>query len=226
MNIQEYITELGGSFYEARNSQNSDPMEKYMKNRFFYLGIKAQDRNDLLKTHIKQNGWPGMEDLEELIHTLWENDKREFQYAALFFAIKFKNRVPASFIDLYEYMVVNKSWWDTVDAISSHLIGAYFNLFPETVKSRTGQWIDGENMWLRRSALLFQLKYKNNTDFELMTSYILKSKDDPEFFIRKAIGWVLREYSKIDPKRVSSFIEKTELSVLSRKEGMKWINRV
>ena len=128
-------------------------------------------------------------------------------------------------IEFIEFMIVNKPWWDTVDWVASHHAGTYFKMFPHLIREKTGAWMNSENIWLQRSALLFQLKYKRHTDEKLLFDYILKLKDSKEFFIRKAIGWALREYSKTAPESVVHFVETTELSGLSRREALKWLKR-
>jgi 3-methyladenine DNA glycosylase AlkD len=128
-------------------------------------------------------------------------------------------------IKIIEYMITTKSWWDTVDMVAASLAGKYFIQYPDSIRKVTGEWIKSDNIWLKRSALLFQLKYKAKTDFNLMCEYIRKEASHKDFFIRKAIGWVLREYSKTNSDSVKYFISNTVLSPLSKKEGLKIINK-
>ncbi len=101
-------------------------------------------------------------------------------------------------VDLYEYLILTKSWWDTVDYLAARMVGTHFQKFPTITKDYTEKWMDSENMWLQRTAILFQLGYKKNTDLKLLTNYIERLLGSKEFFINKAIGWILREYSKTD----------------------------
>lgn len=117
-------------------------------------------------------------------------------------------------------MVTHKSWWDTVDYISIKLMGAYFKKFPEQRELYVKKWLASENIWLQRSALLFQLKYKENLDTTILSNAINYLVGSKEFFINKAIGWVLREYSRTNPKWVVDFVEKTNLNSLSRREAL------
>ena len=120
-------------------------------------------------------------------------------------------------------MVTHKSWWDTVDFIAVKLMGAYFITYPDQKKVCISKWLKSNNIWLQRSALLFQLKYKSAIDTQLLSSsinYLLGSK---EFFINKAIGWILREYSRTNPIWVMAFVDKTALSNLSKKEALRLI---
>ena len=124
-------------------------------------------------------------------------------------------------INLFEFMVTHKSWWDTVDYIANKLMGAYFREFPEKRHEYVRKWIASNNIWLQRSALLFQLKYKSDLDPELLGSTIRQLLGSKEFFINKAIGWVLREYSRTNPEWVKEFADMTELQPLSAREALR-----
>jgi 3-methyladenine DNA glycosylase AlkD len=152
---------------------------------------------------------------------LWEQPEREFQYFAMEMVEKFRKKAPAGMIGTYELMILGKSWWDTVDFIAAVLVGGHFRRFPEMVAPYTGKWMASGNIWLQRTALLFQLKYKKETDFGLLATFITFLAGSREFFIRKAIGWALREYSKTDPQRVKAFVTATPLAPLSRKEALR-----
>ncbi|NRA91436.1 MAG: DNA alkylation repair protein, partial [Psychroserpens sp.] len=134
-----------------------------------------------------------------------------------------KNQDPSD-IELYEYMVTHKSWWDTVDFIAAHLMGGYFKTYPELRASFCEKWLNSGHMWLQRCAILFQLKYKDQADTELLSHMIESLLGSKEFFINKAIGWMLREYSKTNPKWVLNYASKTDLSPLSRKEAIRLIS--
>ena len=124
-----------------------------------------------------------------------------------------------------EYCLLNKSWWDTVDCIASEWLGPYFKMFPEKIQSVTLSWNTSSNKWLQRSSIMFQKAYKKNTDTELLVKYILHCSKSKDFFIQKAIGWALREYSKTDSEWVKQFVNKNELATLSKREALKRINR-
>lgn len=117
-----------------------------------------------------------------------------------------------------EWLISTKSWWDTVDAIAPKPVGKIAASYPEVIEETLDGWAVHENMWLRRAAILFQLKYKEKTDDALLYRYILKNADSKEFFIQKAIGWALREYSKTNPASVKEFIENHKLAPLSVRE--------
>jgi 3-methyladenine DNA glycosylase AlkD len=126
-------------------------------------------------------------------------------------------------INLFEFMIIHKSWWDTIDFIAPKLVGRYFNLYPNKRDSTIQKWLASNNIWLQRSSILFQLNYKDELDKEFL-SYIINSLlDSKEFFINKAIGWILRQHSKIDPVWVKEFVNNTKLDRLSHKEALKLI---
>ena len=122
-------------------------------------------------------------------------------------------------------MVLNKSWWDTIDFISPKLMANYFKTFPQQRDKYIGKWITSNNIWLQRSSILFQLNYKDELDFEYL-SFIIKSLlGSNEFFINKAIGWILRSYSIKHSAWVIDFVNENNLSNLSRKEAFRLINK-
>ena len=128
-------------------------------------------------------------------------------------------------IDLFELMIINKSWWDTIDFIAPKILGEYFKLYPKQTSTKIQEWISSNNIWLQRSCLLFQLKYKTNIDTKLLSHIIYSLSDSKEFFINKAIGWILREYGKVNERWVIDFLQKTKLNNLSKQQALKLINR-
>ena len=221
--MHSYIIPLASSFRENRNSENAEPMAKYMKNLFPYLGIKTPVRKELFKDFVKENGLPELSDLKQIILELWDLPEREFQYTAISLLRKFVKKWDEDFIDLFEHLVVTKSWWDSVDGIASWLVGEHLKQFPQQQDTYVDRWMVSGNMWLQRTCLLFQLHYKEETDVMLMGSIIMSLNTNKEFFIRKAIGWVLREYSKTDAEAVINFVENNELAPLSKREALKWL---
>jgi len=120
-----------------------------------------------------------------------------------------------------EYCIIHKSWWDSVDHIASECLTDYFKIFPEQIFPVTSTWNTSNNMWLQRSSIMFQKAFKQKTDTALLSQYIINRKDSKEFFIRKAIGWALREYSKTNPAWVKQFVKENKLHSLSEREALK-----
>lgn len=217
---------LENLFRENANPENAFFMKKYMKEKFSFLGIKSPERRALTRAFYKNYTRPDINNIENIVRQLWKMEEREFQYFAMELVEKELKKMGRYDIQLFEYFIVNKSWWDTVDFIAANLVGKHLLNFPGLIEQMNKKWISSENMWLNRTALLFQLKYKNDMDAKLLKQNILKCRDSKEFFIRKAIGWVLREYSKTNPVWVSEFVDSITLSPLSKREALKWINRI
>jgi len=217
---------LENLFRKNANPENAFFMKKYMKDKFRFLGIKSPERRALTRVFYKNHNRPDINNLENIVRKLWKLEEREFQYFAMELVEKELKKMAQNDIQLFEYLAVNKSWWDTIDFIAANLIGKHLSNYSGLVEQMNKKWISSENMWLNRTALLFQLKYKKNLDTKLLKQNILKCRDSKEFFIRKAIGWVLREYSKTNPVWVSEFVDSTTLSPLSKREALKWINRI
>ncbi|ANE45155.1 DNA alkylation repair protein [Paenibacillus swuensis] len=203
----------------------AEPMRNYMRNQFPFLGIRTPERRALMRTLLKAQGMPPTPDMVQFVRELWSLPEREYAYAAMQLVTKCTPKAGPDHIQLIEELITTKSWWDTVDLLAGTDVGAQFKKFPELIPTYTEQWVNSGNMWLQRSVLLFQLKYKQNTDTELLFTRIRELADHKDFFIRKAIGWALREYSKTDAAAVITFIEEEKLSPLSVTEGLKVIRR-
>ena len=221
--MNNYLNPLVKLFRENANPANAEPMAKYMKNRFPYLGIKTPKRRLLLKDFIKEYGLPEISELKQIIMDLWELPEREFQYLAIGLLRKFTKKWDEDFIELFEHLIITKSWWDSVDGLASWMVGEHFKRFPDIRDKYIDRWMRSGNIWLQRTCLLFQLSYKEKTDEMLMGSIITALNGSDEFFINKAIGWILREYSKTDAQAVINFVENNELAPLSRREALKWL---
>ena len=213
---------------KTRLEQNANPiqarpMSAYMRNQFAYLGIKTPQMTVLLKQFYKENGLPMLDELDSILHDLWELPEREYQYAGMGLLEMFEKKIPYSFIETMEYLIVTKSWWDTVDLIAGGIVGPHFLRFPTIRDLTLSHWRNSENLWLRRTTLLFQLGYKKQTDFPLLCEIINENLGSKEFFINKAIGWALRQYSRIDGQAVRIFLAETALEPLSAREAIKWL---
>jgi 3-methyladenine DNA glycosylase AlkD len=207
------------------NPKEAAPMKRYMRDQFEYLGIKGPVMGELLKGFYAQNELPGVSDLETIVCDLWSLPQREFQYVATSLIGKFEKELPEDFIETLEYLLVTKSWWDTVDTISTGVVGTHFKRFPGVKKKSLAKWRKSDNFWLRRAIILFQLNYKQETDFELLCDVIRENLGSKEFFINKAIGWALRQYTRVDPQAVRKFVAETPLHPLSAREALKWLEK-
>lgn len=223
--MSKFIDVLTEEFQRHANSEVAAGQKAYMRDQFEFFGIKAPIRKEIQKPFLVKTYLPAKVELERLVKELWNKPEREFQMFGQEFVAKYQRQFEEKDIELLEYMVVHKSWWDTVDFIAAHLMGSYFKIFPELRQKYVDKWLDSENMWLQRSAILFQLKYKENTDTELLSYVIHKLLGSQEFFINKAIGWILRDYSKRNPEWVIDLENQTDLHSLSRKEALRIIKK-
>ena len=219
--MHPYVVSLKTLFEQNANPMQAAPMKKYMRDQFEYLGIKTPQNAALQKEFFKEHGLPKLAELDEILRDLWALPQREFQYVGMGLLGKFEKQLPAEFIEPVAYLIVTKSWWDTVDTIASHTVGTHFKRFPKVREKHLKRWRKSTNLWLRRTTILFQLGYKKETDFDLLLEIIRENLGSNEFFINKAIGWALRQYAYTDPKAVTQFVKSTELHPLSRREAMK-----
>lgn len=220
----EYYEIIRRKFSEVENPEIAVQQSRYMKHLFEYFGLKAPSWQGMLKELFTQYGILHGEDLIDFIELCFADDHREMQYAAIEMAQKAVKKEQENYIEVIEFMIINKSWWDSVDWISSGIAGAFFLRFPHMIVPITERWMHSGNIWLQRAAIIFQLKYKNKTNLDLLGKYILSVAASKEFFLRKAAGWALRTVSYFNPAFVSTFVkENPHLSNLTKKEAMRII---
>ncbi len=218
-----YLNPLKLAFNKAANKQNAIGMKAYMLNQFEFYGIKTPQRDAIVKSFLKIHRVQHYNELEKIVQYMWSQNEREWQYAAIDVLASHITLWKASTIQFIQYCLTHKSWWDIVDGIGSDWLPKYFSLFPEKQIPITQKWNQSNNMWLQRSSILFQRSYKKNTNTQLLSEYILRHQSSKAFFIQKAIGWALREYSKTNPAWVKSFVESQDLAPLSKREALKKI---
>ena len=222
----DFIKDLKKEFSIHSNELVAQGQRAYMRNQFDFYGLTASKRREIQKPLFKKYNLSLNNNKEHIIKNLWNKEQRDYQYLAQELILQNAKQFKNTDIELFEFMITNKSWWDTIDFIAPKILGEYFKLYPQNIKQKANQWISSNNIWLQRSSLLFQLKYKENLNTELLTHVIHSLLDSEEFFINKAIGWILREYSKTNSEWVCDFIDKTNLSKLSNREGLKFIKKV
>jgi len=199
-------------------------MSAYMKDHFAFYGVKSPLRKSLVREYWRDFREPAEEELKWLFEALWLDEHRESQYFAMDLMQKVQKKMDPSWLPLMETFVLNKSWWDTVDSLASNPIGNILYRHPELIDDFTGRWMKSGNMWLQRTCLLYQLKYKKDLDFDRLSKFIVVLIGSKEFFINKAIGWALRQHSKVAPGDVSLFLDTHPgLSNLSIREARKYL---
>lgn len=218
-----YLEPLVVVLKQQANAAEAKPMKDYMKGRFPFLGVKRPLRSALLNDFLSDNGKPDPKEIPTLLIQLWELPEREYQYLALEFLKKGWQYLTDADIELMEWLITEKSWWDTVDMLSQHGVSNLLYRYPKLIDSHPPKWLQSDNIWLQRTAILYQLKWKKETDSDKLFYYCSCLAHSNEFFIRKAIGWALREYSKSDADAVLDFISQNKLSPLSEREALKQI---
>lgn len=217
-----FINELENTFQENSHAENAFAMAKYMKNNFVFFGIKTPERRSLFISIWKENKAEISANARTIAWFLFEKKQREFHYCAVEILIKeLKGKYTTEDITRIEKLITTHSWWDSVDTIAKYILGQYLIEFPESIDKIISKFSNSENMWLIRSAILFQLGYKEKTDFDFLKKICLQHQHSSQFFIQKAIGWSLREYAKINPEAVKKFVAIAELKPLSKKEALK-----
>ena len=223
--MHPYVKSVQTVFVKHADLKQAAPMKRYMRDQFEYLGIKSPRMGELLKQFYNDHGLPDITDLAPITRDLWSLPQREFQYVATTLIGKLENQLPEEFIETLEYLLITKSWWDTVDTISTGVLSVHFKCYPRVRRKYLAKWRKSDNFWLRRATILFQLGYKQETDFELMCDIIRENLGSQEFFINKAIGWALRQYTRVDPQAVRKFVKETPLHPLSAREALKWLGK-
>jgi len=220
------VQKLESEFEKYQNDAEAGSMSRYMKNRFVFYGIKKPTRAPLQKSWfstIPKNFSP--ENKRDLVFELWQKEQREFHYVAMDYIAKWKDtELTIDDLSFLEFLLTNHSWWDSVDTLASNFFGRYLRLFPNQRDAVINSWRKSDNMWLRRSCLIFQLRYKSATNFTLLKGLVQELKHDKEFFIQKAIGWSLREYAKTNPMSVRNFVENSGLQGLAKREALKYLS--
>ena len=207
---------------QHKNEEQARQMSKYMLNKFEYIGIKTPERRKIFKNFFKE--YKNEEKIDwEFVNKCWENRYREFQYVAADYLKNMKDKLTIDDIPKLKQLILKKSWWDTIDNLDM-TIGA-LALKDSNVNKILLEWSIDENIWLRRIAIDHQLLRKEKTNTELLEKILKNNLGQAEFFINKAIGWALRDYSKTNPEWVKNFIEKNKekMAKLSIKEASKYL---
>ena len=220
--MMERLDSIVNSFDRHRNDVQAGQMSAYMKNKFEFLGIKKPLRAELSKPYLKDK-FTRKKELIGLVNSLWDKTEREYQYVAIEFLYRNRTLLDLDSLPAIENLIVSKSWWDTVDALASRIVGDILLRSYEDIPRIVSPWIESDNLWLNRTAIIFQLKYKDKTQTEVLERSIQLYSKSKEFFHAKAIGWALRQYSKVNPTWVKEFIKNHDLQPLSVREGSKYL---
>lgn len=216
------IAELRVVLEDAADPGEIEAMSAYMKHQFPFLGLHSAELRRVSKPFLQVAAEVDGDDLIAFVHQCWLQPEREFRYVGANLTRKHVANLDPSHLPDIEHFIVTDSWWDTVDTLAAWTVGPLVFAHPELV-AVMDRWIDDDDMWLNRTAILHQLSYKEATDAERLFRYCRRRADHRDFFVRKAIGWALRQYARIDPDAVRRFVADNEaaLSGLTRREALK-----
>lgn len=222
MDIEIYTNQLFNYLKKRGDAQIAREQAAYMRNQFPFLGLKSPVLKAASDAFFKENGSVDKTRVMPFAIACAQYPSREMFHLAIDVLRKHAKHLEEKHIDDLKTLIIQGAWWDTTDGIAPNVVAKLIDKYPSLVNYMDA-WIEDENMWIRRSAILYALKHKKKTDWERLQSYILMRAHEKEFFIQKAIGWVLREYSKTNPDEVIQFIQNNPLAPLSKREGLKWL---
>ncbi|MYJ86866.1 MAG: hypothetical protein F4044_04025 [Rhodobacteraceae bacterium] len=230
------MSDLNSTFREkllTRFSEAGDPdtakyQQSYMKTDMPFWGVKTPQTRKIVSSLIKESRIESPEEWVSLMDFIWTNaSRREEWYASIeiFNHAKFRKWILPEHMDFVEKMVVEGAWWEIIDPIATHGVHQMLINQPLETSVILRDWAQSTNIWKRRTAILTQLLSKEKMDWNMQLGIMEHSLVEKEFFLQKAIGWVLRQYSRTNPQRVEDYISQNEqrLSSLAKREGMKWI---
>jgi 3-methyladenine DNA glycosylase AlkD len=208
-------------FRAHADAERAVPMEAYMRHRYRFLGLKRPERDGLIKDLTR--AWKGgADELILEVDALWALEEREFRYAAIDLMIRHQKLLEFRHIDSLESWILSDSWWDTVDSIGASVLGPLALRSPEA-NSLFYSWKDSDELWLRRCSIIYMLKHARSIDEPRLFEILDAQLGHTDFFINKAVGWMLRTYARIEPARVKAYVSSRPLSALSRREALKRI---
>jgi 3-methyladenine DNA glycosylase AlkD len=204
------------------NPEHARAMAAYMKEQFHFFGVPSPQRRVAQKPTLDELAGASGNELIDFARACWSQDERELQYVAGDALRKHQNALSACHLPSLAELITLRCWWDTVDTLAVHTVGPLVARHPE-LSADMDAWIDSDNIWLARTAILHQLSYKQRTDAERLFGYADRRAADTEFFIRKALGWALRQYARTNPEAVRAYVasRSDRLSGLTKREAMK-----
>ena len=218
MNLLDLITD----FEENRNELLAESMSKYMQDKFRFLGIRGATRTEIYKKYFPDARKTKIIDWD-FVESCWNKEEREFQYVVVYYLKAMQKFLKREDISKLKYLIVTKSWWDTVDLLAKVIGSLVIRI--EGYDQIMLEWSKDSNIWLKRVAILYQLFLKDKVDKQVLDRILENNLGDNEFFINKAVGWALRDYSKYNPEWVREFIKKNKdnMANLSIREASKYI---
>jgi len=217
----QFVDDLHGTFAARGCPANAIRMKAYFRGQFEFFGIRSPERRRLIHEHHGDADHFAFDQIKRCVTLLWREPEREMQHTAMELLHHHQRSLTLDDLPLVREMITSRPWWDTVDFIACKILGALLARHPEREAAIAREMSRGDHLWLIRSSVIFQLGRRKRTDERLLSEMILRQADHPDFFIRKAIGWALRDYAKTAPDWVASFVKGNRLSPLSVREALR-----
>ncbi len=216
------MTSVRLALVEVADPEKAEPMAAYMKGHFTFLGVSAADRRSVSQEIIHWAKSADPDELLALVSELWNEPEREFHYVGMDLIRAGATHLRSTDLQAVRGFITKTPWWDTVDSLAVHTVGTMVSNHPELVFDMD-DWIESDDIWIARTAMLHQLMYKDRTDTNRLFTYCEMRMDHTDFFMRKAIGWALRQYARTDPASVVEFVDRhhDDLSGLSKREALR-----
>ncbi len=226
--LAECVALVQRELMAAADTERAAAMQRYLKTEMPFYGVQKPDRTPILCRVLDEFRPSSRDEYEELVLALWSLRHREEKYIALGIAVGAAEFLQPESLPLYQRLIVEGAWWDFVDDVATHLIRPLVSGHPKEAWPTVDQWIGDEDMWLRRAAIICQVGARERTDPNRLFRFCEASLAEEEFFIRKAVGWALREFAKTDPEAVATFVgdHRDEMPGLTFREATKHIGQL
>jgi 3-methyladenine DNA glycosylase AlkD len=224
--LEGYLSVLKELFNHMGCPDREIAMSKYMRNQFSFFGVPSPQRKEIQSIWVKSlpKDW-NQTTKWKMVHLLWNQPQRELHYVAIDWMNTWKaTSIEPQDIHHFTRILTTHSWWDSIDGLAPGIIGKFIQENPKEGYQWIAQWRKNSDFWLRRTCIIFQLKFRENVDFELLKSIIRENVHDKEFFIQKAIGWSLRQHARCDAQSVVNFVHTENIIGLAKREALKHIN--
>jgi 3-methyladenine DNA glycosylase AlkD len=218
----DQVTTVRAALEAVAHGRKAPVMAAYMKGQFRFLGVPSPERRAAQKPTLAELGDVSGDDLLAFAEACWNEPERELQYVGADALRKHNGALQPHHLDRLAGLIVHRSWWDTVDSLATHAVGPLVARHHDLARVMD-EWIESDDLWLARSAIIHQLSYKESTDTDRLFAYADRRAADTDFFIRKALGWALRQYARTDPTTVRDFVASRadQLSALTKREALK-----
>ena len=224
MTPKQFVLAVQRAFTPLADASQAEPMKAYLLDQFEFLALPAPVRRKAVKD-IGKVQWQSADDLLAAAELLWQKPQREYRYTAVDLLRKHSALLNVNDLPALQALLLRDPWWETVDGLSAVIADVMHAAVQQKPNAAVAMdvWLKHPSHWVRRSAMLHQLGWRLDTDTTRLFGYATQLADEKEFFIRKAIGWALRDYARWNPQAVTDFLvqQRTTLSGLTVREAAK-----